>query len=84
MAGIMDIYKCLNSCNSIVTVVKNSEMLKLVPHYLKTKNMCKRAVIKLSYLLGYVPDQHKTQNMCDKAVNTCSFTIKSAKENMGE
>ena len=76
MAGIMDIYKCLNSCNSIVTVVKNSEMLKLVPHYLKTKNMCKRAVIKLSYLLSYVPDQHKTQKMCDKAFNTYSFTIK--------
>ena len=48
MVGIMDIYKSLNSCNSIVTVVKNSKMLKLVPHYLKTKNMCKRAVIKLS------------------------------------
>ena len=50
-------------------------MLKLVPHYLKTKNMCKRAVIKLSYLY-YIPDQHKTQKMCDKAVNTYSFTIK--------
>ena len=48
----MDIYKSLNI--SIVTVMKNLEMLKIVPDYLKTKKMCKHAVKKLPYLLRFV------------------------------
>ena len=35
MVDIMDIYKSLNI--SIVTVMKNPEMLKFVPDHLKTK-----------------------------------------------
>ena len=50
----MDIYKSLNI--SIGIVMKNPEMLKLVPHHLKTKHALK----KLPYLLQYVPDQYKT------------------------
>ena len=37
----MDTYKSLNI--SIETVMKNPEMLKLVPNNLKTKKMCKHA-----------------------------------------
>ena len=37
MVDIMDIYKSLNI--SFVTVMKNPEMLKYVPHLLKTKKM---------------------------------------------
>ena len=35
MVDIMDIYKSLNISSG--TVMKNSEMLKLVPNHLKTK-----------------------------------------------
>ena len=38
----MDVYKSLNV--SIITVMKNSEMLKFNPDHLKTKKMCKHAV----------------------------------------
>ena len=48
---------------SIGTVMKNLEMLKFVPDYLKTKTICKHAIKKLPYLLRYVPDQCKTQQM---------------------
>ena len=59
MVEIMDICKSLSI--SIVTVMKNPEMLQFVPDYLKTKKMCKHAVRKLLYLLRYVSDQYKTQ-----------------------
>ena len=52
MVDIIDIYKSLNI--SIGTVMKNLEMLKLVPDHLKTKKMCKQALKKLPYLLRYV------------------------------
>ena len=38
MVDIMDIYKPLNISSG--TVMKNSEMLKLVPNHLKTKKKC--------------------------------------------
>ena len=41
----MGIYKSANI--SIGIVMRNLEMLKLVPEYLKTKKMCKNAVKKL-------------------------------------
>ena len=44
----MDIYKSLNI--NIGTVMKNSEMLKFVPDYLKTNKMCKHVVKKLRYV----------------------------------
>ena len=44
----MDIYKSLNI--SIVTVIKNPEILKFVLDHLKSKKMCKHAVKKLPYL----------------------------------
>ena len=50
----MDIYKSLNI--SIGIVIKNPEMLKLVPDHLKTKHALK----KLPYLSKYVPDKYKT------------------------
>ena len=55
----MKVYKSLNI--SIVTVMKNSEMVKFVPDHLKTKKLCKHAVKKLPYVLKYVPDQYSTQ-----------------------
>ena len=61
----MKVYKSLNI--SIVTVMKNSEMVKFVPDHLKTKKLCKYAVKKLPYVLKYVPDQYSNQQMCDKA-----------------
>ena len=59
MIYIMKVYKSLNI--SIVTVMKNSEMVKFVPDHLKTKKLCKHAVKKLPYVLKYVPDQCSSQ-----------------------
>ena len=44
------------SKKSIGTIIKNPEMLKFVPDHLKTKNMCKHAVIILPFVIRYVPD----------------------------
>ena len=60
----MDIYKSVKI--SVVTVMRNPEMLKYVPNHLKTKKMCKHAVKKIPFLMRYVPDQYKTQQMFDK------------------
>ena len=53
---------------SIGAIMKNPEMPRLVPDYLKTKAIHKHVVQKLSFELRYVPDQYKTQKMCDKAI----------------
>ena len=47
----MDIYKSVKK--SIGAVMKNPEMLEIVPDYLKSKKMCKHAVKKLPCLLKY-------------------------------
>ena len=52
---------------SIGAVMKDRQMQKFVPDYLKTKMMCKHTVKKLPFVIRYVPDQYKTQQMCDKA-----------------
>ena len=49
----MDIYISVKI--SIRKVIKNIEMLKLVPDHLKTKKICKHAVKKLSFLIRYIP-----------------------------
>ena len=41
---------------SIGAITKNSEMLRLVPDYLKTKIMWENTIKKLSFLIRYVPD----------------------------
>ena len=64
MFDIMDVFKSLNI--SIGTVMKDSEMLKLVPNNFKTKKMCNHAVKKLPYLLRYVVDQYKTQKLYEE------------------
>ena len=74
----MDIYKSLNI--SIITVMKNPEMLKLVSYHLKTEKMCKNAVRKLPYVLRYVPNQYKTQQMYDKAILENGVTLKSVRD----
>ena len=66
----MNIYKSLYI--SIVTVMKNPEMLKFVSDHLKTK-----AKLKITYLLRYVPDQYKTQQMSDKTILENGGTFKS-------
>ena len=50
---------------SILTIVKNPEMLRYVSDHLKTKNMCKNAVKKFPFVIKYVPDQYKTNEICD-------------------
>ena len=75
MADIMDIYKSLNI--SIVTVIRNPEMLKFIPDHLKTKTFCKHAVKKLRYLLKYIPDQYKTQQICEKGILENGRTLSS-------
>ena len=66
MVDIMDIYRSL--IINIVTVIKNPEILKLVPDHLETKQVCKYPVEKLPYLLRYVYDWCKTYQMCNKAI----------------
>ena len=41
---------------SIGTVMRNPEMLKLVPDHLKTKKICNHAVKKLPFVIRYVSD----------------------------
>ena len=53
---------------SIGTIIKDPEMLRLVPNYLKTKKMCKNAVKKLSFVRKYVCNQSQTNEMCDKVI----------------
>ena len=53
MVDCMDICKSLNIIIGIV--MKNPEMSKFVPDYLKTKKMRKHTAKKLPYLLRYVP-----------------------------
>ena len=66
---------------NIGAVMKNPEMIKLVPDYLKTKKFLKDyAVKKLPYLfryLVYVPDRCKPQQMCHKAILENGGTLKS-------
>ena len=59
MVVIMDVYKSLNI--SIVTLMKNAEMLNFVSDRHNSKKMCKDGVKKLSYLLRYVTDQYDIQ-----------------------
>ena len=61
-----DIYKSVKV--STGTVMRNPEVLKFVPGYLKTKKLCQHAVKKLPFVLRYVPDRYKTQQMCNKAI----------------
>ena len=53
----MEIYKSLNI--SILTVRRNSKMLKFVPEYVekKKKKMCKHVVKRLSSVIRYLPEQ---------------------------
>ena len=53
---------------SIGVIIKDQEMLRLVPDYLKTKKTCKYAVKKLPFVIKYVPDRYKTQRICDKVI----------------
>ena len=62
----MDIYKSVKI--SIGTEMRNSELWKFVPDYLKIKKMRKHAVKKLPFVIRYVPDQYKTQQMYDKVI----------------
>ena len=50
----MDICKSIKI--SIGAVMKNPEMLRIVPDHLKTTKMCKHAVKKLPFVIRYVPD----------------------------
>ena len=45
---------------SIGAIIKNSELIKIVPDHLKTKKMCKNAVKKSKFVM-YVFDQYKRQ-----------------------
>ena len=45
---------------SIGAIMRNPEMLRFVPDYLKSKKMFKNDVKKLTFVIKYVPDQYKT------------------------
>ena len=49
-------------------IIKDPEILKFVPDYLKTNKMCKNAVKKLPFIIKYIPGHFKTKEMCDKVV----------------
>ena len=59
-------YETLNI--SIETIIGNSEMLRFVPHHLKTRKICKSVVKKLPFVVKFVPDRYKTMEMCDKVI----------------
>ena len=65
--------------------MKNPEMLKFVPDYLKTNKMCKHAVKKLPCLLRYVLDQYNTQQMCNSNfrkwwnIKDCSWLLQKSR-----
>ena len=71
----MDTCKSLNI--NIGTVMKNAEMLKLVPDHLKTKQMCNYAVEKLPFLIRYVSGQYKTKKMYNRGILKSCGTLES-------
>ena len=48
---------------SIGAIMKNPEMLKLVPDHLKTKKMCNYVVKKLPFVIRYASDKYETKNV---------------------
>ena len=46
---------------SIGAITKEPEMFRLIPDYLKVKNMFRQAVKKIQFVINYVRDRHKTQ-----------------------
>ena len=66
----MDIYKSLNI--SIGTVMKYSEMLKIVLDHFKIKNIRKHAI-----KIRHVSDQYKIQQLCDNAISKNGGTLTS-------
>ena len=48
--------------------MKNSEMLKFILGYFKTKKMCNYAVKKIFFAVRYVPDKYEIKNKCNKAL----------------
>ena len=73
-----NICKSLNI--SIGTVMRNPEMLKLVPNHLnpdcyKNHKVCDKAFDNYSHALKSVPNYYITQIICDKAINTYHSTI---------
>ena len=64
-------YKMVGSRNlkiSIGEIIKDPEILRLVPDHLKTKMMCRHAVKKLLFLVKFFPDRYKTQGTRDKVI----------------
>ena len=59
----LDNYKTLKI--RIGAIMKDPEMLGLVPGHLTTKTMYKNAVKKLPFIIKYVPDLYKTKEMCN-------------------
>ena len=53
---------------SIGAIIKNPELLKLVPCHLKNKEMCQNIAKKLPFVIRYVSDWYKTQEMCDQVI----------------
>ena len=60
----------------IGAIKKNPEILKFIPDYHKTKEICKHGVKKLSFEI-YIHDWCKTQQTCDKAFLENGETLKS-------
>ena len=62
---------------SIGAVIKNPEILKFVPDYLKTKQLCNCAVKKLPFVIRYAPNRYKTLKMCNRAILKNVGTLES-------
>ena len=69
-----DGYKC--SQIAVGSIMKNQEMLRLVPDHLETK-MYKHPVKILLSMIRYVSDRYKTQEVCDQAVLENGGLLKS-------
>ena len=54
--------------NKIGAIKKDSEMLRIVPDYLKAKRICKDAAKKFLFIIKYVSDPYTTEQMCDKVI----------------
>ena len=51
-------------------------MLKYVPDYLKTEEMCKETARRDPYTMSYVPDHFKTEKICSEAFEIDPYSLR--------
>ena len=60
---------------SIEVIIRNPEILRFVPDYLKIKRKCKNAVKKQLFVIRYVPHQDKTKEVYDTVAQENDGTL---------